>query len=245
MDRAWSERLADTWRNREASQSVQDSVQVEVSGDAQAIGREVMSALSAMDNRYSIGFVDAGLKDVVVARTYAEFSRYCSENGLSPRTAIFLKVSNPQTERYLRGLGAIRLHRADGAVADARTEIHLLRLTPGHPENLVAWATRMMNEAMESSARYAWFGYRQGADHPEPEPGYRRDETEPGARYEPHGQIHTLPASETAWSNPHHWPSTVERSPYWDRAGQVLKVPGSDTYLIYTKEELDEDVRYV
>lgn len=59
--------------------------------------------------------------------------------------------------------------------------------------------------------------------------------------YVPHGEIETEPQDETAWVEPAHWASTLERSPFWYRAEQVLRTDAGD----YRADELDLDIRYV
>lgn len=224
---------------RDADLSGLFPVQVNIPADFE-IDREALARLAELqDAPMSIGFSTDVPRAVVVARSYLDFRRYCEAHQMRHDRAVFLHTGDSTASQKLRGIRQIIIYRVDGAVTDAQTEGLLRALSerygsqpPGNA-GLVNWATQRMAQ------------YQRPQDFRTLEDVTAAVEPEPGDGYVPHGEIHTRPIPETAWENPHHWPSTLERSPYWHRREQTLQVPAGDTVMIYTRDELDEDVRYI
>lgn len=73
-------------------------------------------------------------------------------------------------------------------------------------------------------------------------PANSRNVTAWGHEYRAHDpHMETIPQSGIAWSTPHHWASTLERSPYWHREDGTLRTDAG----VYRREELDLDLRYI
>lgn len=194
-----------------------------------------------------------GRRHVVIAPDASTFRSYCRENDLHWITppAIFIRTDDPGGGRHLHGIREFEIHRVDGALAmeavevilDHMLDVRLAREIRGFRG--VAPTPVIVDEAVELGQGLAaqWSrALRLGATRP-------RDEytmTQAGQDLMSLvARVNHETVPDTGMRHPHHWASTLERSPYWDRSARVLRVWTGDMVLTYRPEELEEDIRYV
>ncbi len=216
--------------------------------------REVEHALEVLRRSEREAHRDENTTVLVIARTAEEFRQYCRDNGLdsgSPRV-VFVHTEDTTGWRHFQGLRDMEAHRVDGAVARENVERELDHLEARGlvreavpPREVVEDVYSYTVEESGRIVRRVPTGEAQirlyGAGRPDfPLEGM----------LEPHiwdrVRVESGPPPDTGMRAPHHWASTLERSPYWDRRRGVLTVDsGAYEPMCYRPDELEDNIRYV